>query len=150
MRATHLLLLQIQIAFDLYCTSYFLQSPCSRLAPSTMNPDDMYAGREDLMTRNELEEFHHVPSSNEKIPSLVNDWILFGNYTNEVDRFGMPAMRPRPEAVSRRDFEGRPPALGATPEILNELRTHNAKLITGGVAQRMLFLIHYGMKCYDN
>ena len=106
---------QIQIYDSVDRFIILLQSPCSRLAPSTMNPDDMYAGREDLMTRNELEEFHHVPSSNEKIPSLVNDWILFGNYTNEVDRFGMPAMRPRPEAVSRKTLKVGLRRLGLLP-----------------------------------
>ena len=51
----------------------------------------------------------------------------------------MPLMRPTPEAQYRQEFESRPPALGATPALLEELRTHNAKLSAGGVQQRMLF-----------
>ena len=103
----HSLLLQIQIALiDIVHHT----SSITLFKIGTINHESRWYVRRQgrPMTRNELEELNHVPSSNEKNPSLVNDWILFGNYTNKVDRFGMPAMRPRPEAVSRRDFEGRP------------------------------------------
>ena len=39
----------------------------------------------------------------------------------------------------REAFENRPPALGATPQLLAELKTYNAKLTKGSVQHRMLY-----------
>ena len=44
-----------------------------------------------------------------------------------------------PIAKYKEQFENRPPALGATPQLLAELKAHDAKLPLGGAQQRMLF-----------
>lgn len=102
-----------------------------------MNAEDLYM-REDLMTPEELEEFHFDPSSAEiqTLSPLLRQWILFGNAGDEDDdEFGM--LRPAPEAATRRAFERRPPALGATPALLAELQSHYELLPP--VQQRMLY-----------
>jgi len=48
-------------------------------------------------------------------------------------------LRPSPIAKYKEQFENRPPALGATPQLLAELKAHDAKLPLGGGQQRMLF-----------
>jgi len=106
-----------------------------------MNAEDMYIGHPHLLTREEIEEGDYVDSGYD-LPShspILRKLILFGGYTDGKDQFGMPLMRPTPEAQYREEFENRPPALGATPAMLEELRTHNAKLQKGGVQQRRLF-----------
>ena len=103
-----------------------------------MNAEDLYIGREDLMTSEELEDIHHDPST-ETIPTytpILRQWILFGNTGNEDDDSGF-GMRPTPEDEYRHEFENRPPAMGATPLLLNELRTHHVKLPP--VQQRLLY-----------
>ena len=102
-----------------------------------MNSEDMYMGHPHLMTREEHEEFNYVDSGSDTPTHspVLRQWILFGKYTDGEDSHGMPLMRPSPEAQYRQEFEHRPPALGATPALLNELRTHNAN----GVQQRSLY-----------
>lgn len=65
-----------------------------------MNAKELYYDREDLMTPQEIEDFHHEPSTDE-IPTFtltLRQLILMGD-----SEFGV---RPAPEAASRR----RPPA----------------------------------------
>lgn len=98
-----------------------------------MNAEDLYILREDLLTPEELEDVRHDPST-EEIPTFtptLRQWILMGGIDSE---FGV---RPAPEAASRREFERRTPALGATPDLLTELKMHYA--ILPPVQQRSLF-----------
>ena len=92
-----------------------------------MNAEDLYSGHPHLMTSEEKEQYEHVDSEN-GIPTyspILRDWILFGRITgNEDDDEDYLGMRPSPEAEYRQEFERRPPALGATPALLEELRTH--------------------------
>jgi len=91
----------------------------------------MYIGHPHLLTREEIEEGDYVDSGYD-LPSktpILRKWILFGGYTDGKDQFGMPLMRPTPEAQYRED----------SPALLEELITHNSKLPKGGVQQRMLF-----------
>ena len=112
-----------------------------------MNAEDMYMGHPHLMTREEHEEFDYVDSGSDTPTHspVLREWILFGKYTDGEDSHGMPLMRPSPEAQYRQEFEHRPPALGATPALLNELRTHNAMVYSS-----VVYINHYGVKCYDN
>ena len=107
-----------------------------------MNAEDLYSGHPHLMTREEKEQYEHVDSEN-GIPTyspILRDWILFGRITgNEDDDEDYLGMRPSPEAEYRQEFERRSPALGATPALLEELKTHYAKLPDGGVQQRKLY-----------
>jgi len=100
-----------------------------------MNAEDLYCMREDLMTPEELEEHHHDPSFDE-IPTYTDAlqrWILHGCEDDDDDF----AIRPAPEAATRRDFERRPSAIGATPQLLVELKGHHVLL--SPVQQRMLY-----------
>lgn len=98
-----------------------------------MNAEDLYR-REDLMTPEELEEWHFEPSSAEveTLSPLLRQWILFGGNGEDGDGF-----RPSPEAATRRAFERRPSALGATPALLAELQSHYDVLPP--VQKRMLY-----------
>uniref|UniRef100_A0A7S1VME9 MYND-type domain-containing protein n=1 Tax=Grammatophora oceanica TaxID=210454 RepID=A0A7S1VME9_9STRA len=92
-----------------------------------MDAEDIYAEREDLMTPEELEEWHHSPND-ETVPTLsplLREWLI-GN-----------GLRAAPEASTRRDFDRRKPALGATKRELQELASHNDRL-PSGVQQRKL------------
>ena len=95
-----------------------------------MNSEDLYGDREDLMTPEELEEYHHEPSS-ETIPTYspqMRTWIfdrMLGN---------------TPELEYKAEFLRRKPALGLTKDQIQHIRQHNAKLLpVGGVQQRTLF-----------
>jgi len=93
-----------------------------------MNASELYLDREDLLTPSELEEFHHDMSS-EAVPILtpnLRKWLL-----DDVN-FSLDSH----EAASRRQFERRPPALGATPALLAEL--HTAHHVLPPVQQRIL------------
>jgi hypothetical protein len=97
--------------------------------PVTMNIEDLYDDREGLMTADELEDYHHEPST-ETIPTYtpaMRDWLIRS----------LVLECPSPEAATRREFERRPPALGASKELLVESRMH-AKLLPP-VQQRRLF-----------
>ncbi|KAL9182089.1 hypothetical protein ACHAXT_012432 [Thalassiosira profunda] len=86
-----------------------------------MNAEDLYT-REDLMTPEELEDFHLDPSDC-AIPTLtplLKNWILMGAIGDDSDSF----MHPAPEAETREEFERRPPALGANPRLLRGLEAH--------------------------
>ena len=87
----------------------------------------MYTLHEELLTAEEIEDVNHDPST-EEIPTLTPDlreWLL-----------GMELMGRSPEASTRRKFEERPAALGVSPELLLELRSHN--LLLPPVQQRSL------------
>ena len=133
-----------------------------------ISPDFMYNKHRHLLSREELEEENHV-DTHKGLPthsSILRCWILDGKIDGEevdnndtlppiriqrqkivntlhhfggcVDSNGMP-LRPSPIAKYKEQFENRPPALGATPQLLAELKAHDAKLPLGGVQQRMLF-----------
>lgn len=80
-----------------------------------MNAEDLYT-REDLMTPEELEDFHHDPSD-DQIPTMTPAMREF------VLSFGAS-----PEGEYRREFERRPPAMGATPQLLDEIASHCTRL----------------------
>lgn len=86
------------------------------------------------MTPEELEEYHHEPS--EEVISthtpILRQFILFG--LDEDEDLG----RPSPEEETRSEFERRKPAMGATPEILDELKSHYERLAPYPVQQRKL------------
>mmetsp|Transcript_14917 Transcript_14917/g.33285 ORF Transcript_14917/g.33285 Transcript_14917/m.33285 type:complete len:224 (-) Transcript_14917:355-1026(-) len=94
-----------------------------------MNAEDLYWDREDLMTPEELEELNHSPSD-ETIPTYTPNmraWLI----DNHFEGF------PRPDAEYKREFLKRKPAMGASADILAEIRVHNALL--PAVQQRKLF-----------
>ena len=106
-----------------------------------MNAEDLYM-QEDLMTPEELEEFHFDPSSAETqtLSPLLRQWILFGNAGDEDeddDGFGMP--HPAPEAATRRAFE-RCPRRHLVPlqPCWPSLQSHYGDLLPP-VQQRMLY-----------
>lgn len=95
------------------------------------------------MTPEELEEFRFEPSSAEiqTLSPLLRQWIMFGNVgddgeDSDDDGDGFDGLRPAPEAATRREFDRRPPALGATPALLAELKSHHDMLPP--VQQRIL------------
>ena len=79
------------------------------------------------MTPEELEDFHHSPCD-EEIPTL----------TTNIHNFLLPCdFRPTPQEEDREEFEQRPPALGATQDILDEISSHYQLLPP--VQQRSLY-----------
>jgi hypothetical protein len=94
-----------------------------------MNAEDLYYDREDLMTPEELEDFHHEPST-ETIPTYsptMRAWLIIY----------VLLKLPSPQAATRREFERRPPALGASKELLVETRMYD--ILLPPVQQRALF-----------
>lgn len=88
--------------------------------------EDYMLDREDLMTPQELESIRHDPRS-ETIPTFpapVREWLMGDNSYNT------------PEAATRRAFEKRPPAMGATEKLLNDVAHHYQRLPS--VQQRRL------------
>lgn len=91
-----------------------------------MNADDLYAGRLDLMTEDDKEEWYHEPSS-ETIPTLtqnLKDWLILTHH-------------PIPDSHDKEEFLLRKPALGATTELLIEAKQHY--LLLPPVQQRIMF-----------
>lgn len=66
----------------------------------------------DLLTVEEKEDMDFVPNrfSTPDLPPKFNQWFQI--------------LRPNPEAMERREFETRPPALGLTSSVLDELHSH--------------------------
>ncbi|KAL7574435.1 hypothetical protein ACA910_015808 [Epithemia clementina (nom. ined.)] len=88
----------------------------------------MYCKREDLMTPEELEEYNHDPSLDD-IPTWtyeMREWLFLSDTAMAA-----------PEASTCREFEQRPPAIGATDDLLNSLPEHTNKLVP--VKKRILF-----------
>ncbi len=84
------------------------------------------------MTAEELEDYHHSPSDDE-IPTLtptLRGWLL------------LDGMDSSPEEENRARFESRPPALGMTPDISSELKSHYATITP--IQQRQMFSLLRG------
>jgi hypothetical protein len=94
-----------------------------------MNAEDIYGEREDLMTPEEIEEYHHDPST-EKVPTLTP---TMRRYLFDPDSMITA------DAESKDKFLKRKPALGVTSTFLDETRRHNSLLPP--VQQRILFSI---------
>ena len=123
-----------------------------------MNSEDIYKRHEHLMTDEEVEEFYYEGSEPDrcKAPKLwewlhprdgtLNDALLGGNFEDVQ-------YRAQPCSEDRKAFENRPPALGATPQLLAELKVYNEKLPQGGVQQRLLYqavrykMLHHLISC---
>lgn len=93
-----------------------------------MNAEDLYAGREDLMSAEEREEWNHDPQDDD-VPTystILRSWLLGDNFQG---------LSP-PDAEGREEFLARKPALGATPALLQELEEHYQRITP--VQQRML------------
>ena len=94
--------------------------------------NDMFYDREDLMTPEELEEYHHEPSL-ETIPTFsadMKEWLFSPERT----------LGNTPEQEYESTFRQRSPALGLTKEQVEHIRVHNSRLLPeGGVQQRKLF-----------
>ena len=111
-----------------------------------MSADDLNMRRKGPMTLDELEDCHHDPST-ETTPMFtpaLRQWVLFGSSSAsnadvcDIDGCkGSSRIRPVPKTVYCRAFERRPPALGATPELLTELKLHYARIPP--VQQRSLY-----------
>ena len=91
----------------------------------TMNEEDLYIDRPDLMTAEELEDYEHDPSD-DVIPT----------YTRNLRKWLMKD-RANPDALDKEEFLLRSPALGATQALLDECRRH-IEVITP-VQQRELY-----------
>lgn len=93
-----------------------------------MNTEELYHGREDLMTPEELEEYKHDFSA-EEIPTYtppMRAWLF--DHFDEL---------PLPDEEEKDEFLQREPAMGVTDDLLQDMRAHNATLLP--VQQRILF-----------
>ena len=93
-----------------------------------MNADDLYFDHEELMTPEELEDYHREPNSS-FMPDLPR---AFGSWLRD-------SMLPAPEAAYRAKFEKRSPALGLSYAMLDEVSTYEKNPAFLPVQRRNLF-----------
>ena len=81
----------------------------------------------ELLTDEEKEDISYIPDSG-AIPDMPVNFLEW-----------LRAFRPAPEAMERKEFEARPPAMGLTNALLDELLQHFNHTKISSVQKRKLF-----------